>query len=158
MQHPYAPISFAGGTLGAQRHMCAFFYSRDEEYRVLLPFIKEGFERGEKAYRLGDPALREDHLRRLTEAGIDVGGAQARGQFEFKPWEEAQFRPGYFDQDQMISLIDELLESAKQQGYPLSRLVGRMEWALQDRPGVDDVVEFETRVNATLSLRPDPVI
>ena len=28
---------------------CAFFNSDDEEYRVLLPFIKEGFEYGDKA-------------------------------------------------------------------------------------------------------------
>ena len=41
------PIRFAGSVLGAQRHVCAFFHSPDEEYRVLLPFVKEGFECGE---------------------------------------------------------------------------------------------------------------
>ena len=48
-------IRFAGSVLGAQRHVCAFFHSPDEEYRVLLPFIKEGFERGEKAFHIVDP-------------------------------------------------------------------------------------------------------
>ena len=38
------PIRFAGSVLGAQRHVCAFFHNPDEEYRVLLPFIKDGFE------------------------------------------------------------------------------------------------------------------
>jgi hypothetical protein len=33
------PIRFAGSILGAQRHVCAFFHSADEEYRVMLPFI-----------------------------------------------------------------------------------------------------------------------
>jgi hypothetical protein len=42
------PIRFAGSVLGAQRHVCAFFHSPDEEYRVLLPFIKEGFERARR--------------------------------------------------------------------------------------------------------------
>jgi len=50
------PIRFAGSVLGAQRHVCAFFHSADEEYRVLLPFIKEGFERGEKAFHIVDPS------------------------------------------------------------------------------------------------------
>jgi hypothetical protein len=45
------PIRFAGSVLGAQCHICAFFHSSDEEYRVLLPFIKEGFEYGEKAFQ-----------------------------------------------------------------------------------------------------------
>jgi hypothetical protein len=33
------PIRFTSSILGAQRHVCAFFHSADEEYRVLLPFI-----------------------------------------------------------------------------------------------------------------------
>jgi hypothetical protein len=54
-----------------QRHMCAFFHSANEEYRVLLPFIKEGFDRGEKAFYTVDPKLREEHLNRLRSAGSD---------------------------------------------------------------------------------------
>ena len=29
------PVQFAGGILGRQRHVCAFFSSIDEEHRVL---------------------------------------------------------------------------------------------------------------------------
>src|SRR5581483_7343956 len=36
------PIHFATATLGSERHICAFFHSPNEEYRVLLPFIREG--------------------------------------------------------------------------------------------------------------------
>jgi hypothetical protein len=49
MKKATAPISLAGSKLGEVRHGCAFFNSDDEEYRVLLPFIKDGFECGEKA-------------------------------------------------------------------------------------------------------------
>jgi len=34
---------FGSGALGAQRHICAFYNSPDEQYRTLLPFIKDGF-------------------------------------------------------------------------------------------------------------------
>jgi len=44
-----ASISLAGSQLGQTRHVCAFFNSDEEEYRVLLPFIKDGFECGDKA-------------------------------------------------------------------------------------------------------------
>ena len=70
------PIRFAGSVLGAKRHVCAFFHSPDEEYRVLLPFIKEGFERGEKAFHIVDPKLRADHALRLASAGINVEAAE----------------------------------------------------------------------------------
>src|SRR5260370_1307982 len=65
------PIRFAGSVLGAKRHVCAFFHNPDEEYRILLPFIKEGFERGEKAFHIVDPKLRVEHARRLASASID---------------------------------------------------------------------------------------
>jgi hypothetical protein len=52
------PIRFAGSVLEARRHVCAFFHDADEEYRVLLPFIKDGFEQGERAFHIVDPNLR----------------------------------------------------------------------------------------------------
>jgi hypothetical protein len=33
-----------------------------------------------------------------------------------------------------------------------------MEWALEDRPGVNDLIEYETRLNHILPKYPDPVI
>ena len=38
-------VEFAGRTLDRSRHICAFFNSAEEEYRVLMPFIREGIER-----------------------------------------------------------------------------------------------------------------
>ena len=43
MKKMTAPIPFAGSRLDQTRHVCAFFNSPDEEYRVLLPFIKNGW-------------------------------------------------------------------------------------------------------------------
>ena len=42
-------------TLGGHRHVCAFFNSLDEQYRVLRPFIKDGVDRGERALHIVDP-------------------------------------------------------------------------------------------------------
>jgi hypothetical protein len=150
-------IRVAGSVLGAHRHVCAFLHSADEEARV-LPFIREGFERSEKAFHIVDPALREAHLRRLASAGIDVAAAEPRGPFELRAWADAYLRDGHFDQGRMLALIQEVLESSRQQGFPMTRLVAPMEWALEDRPGVDDLVEYETRLNSRLPRYPDPVI
>ncbi len=152
------PIRFAGSVLDAQRHVCAFFHNPDEEYRVLLPFIKDGFERGEKAFHIVDPKLRAEHRLRLASAGIDVGTAETSGQFELRNWADAYLRDGHFDQDRMLALIEEVLDGGKQQGFARTRLVAHMEWALEDRPGVDDLVEYETRLNYVLPRYKDPVI
>src|SRR5438105_3537513 len=88
------PMRFAGSVLDAQRHVCAFFHYPDEEYRVLLPFIKDGFERGEKAFHIVDPKLRAEHRQRLASAGIDLETAETSGQFELRNWADAYLRDG----------------------------------------------------------------
>lgn len=154
---PDQPISFAGSVLRDYRHVCAFFDTSDEEYRVVTPFIKEGIDRGEKAFHIVDPKLRADHFRRLAEAGVDTAAAEERGQLEVRNWEEAYLRGGHFDQNAMLELIQEVLEIGKAR-FPLTRLVAHMEWALEDRPGVNDLVEYETRLNYILPHYKDPVV
>jgi MEDS: MEthanogen/methylotroph, DcmR Sensory domain len=86
-----------------------------------------------------------------------VAAAEQSGQFELRNWADAYLRDGHFDQDRMLALIQEVLEHGRQR-FPLTRLVAHMEWALEDRPGVDDLVEYETRLNYILPRYKDPVI
>ena len=151
-------VQCAGSSLGQHRHICAFFNGLDEEHRVLRSFIREGFERGDKAFHIVDPELWDDHLRRLGEAGIDVEQAMGTGQLELRRWQDAYLRGDRFDQDAMLALIEEVLQSGTVSGYQLTRLVAHMEWALLDRAGVNDLVEYETRLNYVLPKYNDPVI
>src|SRR5438105_4218697 len=109
-------VEFGGRPLGRERHICALFNSIDEEHRVLRSFIKEGFDRGEKAVHIVDPRQRQDHLERLREAGIDVEGSMGKGQFELRPWEEAYLRGDRFNQDAMLALIEDVLQSGAATG------------------------------------------
>lgn len=151
------PVKLAGTSLDRSRHVCAFFHSKDEEYRVLLPFIKEGFDQDDKAFHIVQDAHRPEHRRRLEQAGVPVAEAEHRGQLEVRRWEDAYLREGHFDQNRMLALIEEVLQGGKAQGFRLTRLVANMEWALEDRPGVDDVVEYETRLNYVLPKYDDAV-
>jgi hypothetical protein len=146
------------GSLGAHRHISAFFNNVDEEHRVLRSFIRDGLDRGERAFHIVDPDLRDDHLKRLSQAGIDVERALATGQLEVRPWQDAYLRGDRFEQDAMLELLDEILQSNAATGYPVTRILAHMEWALLDKPGVADLLEYETRANYVLVNYPDPVI
>jgi hypothetical protein len=151
------PVHLAGSVLDRARHVCAFFHSKDEEYHVLLPFIKEGIDHDQKAYHIIDSEHRPEHRRRLHAAGIDTAAAERRGQLDILAWEDAYLRDGRFDQRRMLALIETVLTGGKAQGYALTRLVANMEWALEDRPGVEDLVEYETRLNYILPKYDDAV-
>lgn len=144
--------------LGVQRHACAFFHSADEEYRALLPFIKEGFDCGHRSLHIVDPDLRDAHRQRLTAAGIDLADAEHGGRFELRCWAEAYLRGGRFEQDRMLAFLQEALDAGRKQGFTMTRLVAHMEWAVGESPGVEDLVEYETRINHMWPQHEDAVI
>ena len=150
-------LRLAGSQLSGSSHVCAFFNTRDEHYDVLMPFIKVGFAAGEKAFHIGDPSLHDDHLRRLGAAGIDVENALASGQLEVRPWGAMYLRNGGFYQDAMLELVQEVL-GAGQAHRRRMRVVADMEWALSEAPGVEDIVEYEARLNYILPNFDDVVI
>jgi DcmR-like sensory protein len=152
------PIRLARAVLNASQHICAFFHNHDEEYRVLLPFIQEGFARGEKAFHIVDPTQRDAHLQRLAAAGIDTAAAQQRGQLEVCNWTEAHLRDGSFDQDRMRALIEEVVTGARQQGFLRTRFVTHMEWAFEAHAGVAALLEYEAKANNGRLRDHDPVI
>jgi hypothetical protein len=158
MKKVVAPIRFAGSQLVETRHVCAFFNSDEEEYRVLLPFIKDGFECGDKAVHVVNPGQQGNHLQRLAAVGIDTAAAQQRGQFELRTTTEAYIRDGHFDQNRMLEVFEQLASGNAKGGFPLSRIVCRMDWAAEGRSYVNDLIEFESRINHIWEHHDDAVI
>jgi hypothetical protein len=140
-------LSISPNALVENRHVCAFFNGIDEQHRVLRAFIKEGLAAGDKAFHLVDPELLEQHLGRLAEAGIDVEEAVDSGQLEVRPWQDGPLRGMRFDQDTWLAAFEQVLQSGPAGGYARTRFVAQMEWALEDLPGVEDLIEFESQVN-----------
>lgn len=157
MKSDAQPIRFAGSELRHSRHVCAFFNSEDEQYRVLLPFIRDGLAAGEMAVHVLCPCCHQGHVDRLGRAGIEVQPAIDSGQLSVLSSIDAYLHNGSFDQDRMIGMF-ERMASAEPAGL-LTRFVCQMEWAVEDgRNCIDDVIEFESRVNDVWATRDDAVI
>jgi hypothetical protein len=127
-------LELAGSTRHHSCHVRAFFHSREEEAQILKPFIREGFDAGDKIFQILAPEDRDERSRQL----------------EVRPWEEAHLRPGYFDQNAMLALVDEMMEGMKGDGFRRIRISANMEWALKALPGTHDLVEYESRFNTIL--------
>ena len=155
------PIQLAGSVLGDYRHVCAFFSSPQEEYDTLLPFVRDGLERGERAYHVLPSQYREEHLEQLRSAGIDVAAALRRRQLEVATPQETYLRGGRFNKDAMLTLIQEALKTGATLGFPLTRLIAHAEtvlWHPEDWSSVNEWIEYETRLNDVLPRYDDPVI
>jgi hypothetical protein len=148
----------AGVVMGGTRHACALFRSLEEEYAVMLPFVKEGLDHAEKALHIVDPSRRPELLRRLGETGVDTDALQETGQLEVRDWSQAHARGGRFDQEAWLDLLEQTLAGNRAQGYSQTRLWSNQEWALEDLQGTEDLIEYECRFNYIAAQYADPVV
>ena len=81
------------------------------------------------------------------------------GRLEVLPWTDMYVRDHRFDQDAMLASVENLIQSGAASGYTRTRLVGHhMDWLFLDKPAVNNLVEYEARLNHVLSKYNDPVI
>jgi hypothetical protein len=151
-------VHLAGAALRRARHVCAFFHGPDEAYRVLLPFIREGLDRGERAFHLVGPALRADHAARLVAGGIDAPSLEGNRRLEIRDWAATYQLSKPFDADAMLSLLKEMLDDGRTRGFASTRLVAQMEWACEPPPCGDELLRYEARLNDLLRDYSDPVV
>jgi hypothetical protein len=152
------PASLAGARLDRYYHVCALFNDRDEEYRVLTSFYREGLEWGEKALHIINPAWEAEHRRRLQAEGLDTSAALDRGQLELASCYDLYLQNGAFDKDRMLGMVDAAIAAGKAAGYPRSRIMGNMGWVFEDHPGSDQLIEYEVEVNAVLQRTQQPAV
>jgi hypothetical protein len=159
MKKTTAPIRFAGSCLCETRHVCAFFNSDDEACRVLLPFIADGFASGDKAVHVVNPDQLHIQLQRLAAAGIDPDAVRQSGQLELRTNTETYLVNGRFDPDRMLAAFEQFASGNAKGGFRRSRIVCHMDWAVaQDSSPIDDLIEFESRVNDLWDRSEDAVI
>jgi hypothetical protein len=58
----------------------------------------------------------------------------------------------------MLETFEQLASGNAAGGFPLSRIVCRMDWVVGDQSRLDDVIEFESRVNEVWSRHDDAVV
>ncbi|HEY4001533.1 MAG TPA: MEDS domain-containing protein [Candidatus Xenobia bacterium] len=137
--HQSVPVPF---------HACALFRDEEEQYRVLLPFVHEGFERGDRSIHITDRSRHDAHRQRLNTALAEP--AEDQGRFLLRAWQELYLQDGCFEQDRMLANVEQMMQEGVREGYAVSRVWADMGWAQESFPGVEDLVEYECRANLIL--------
>ena len=120
-------VRLAGEELDEHRHVVALVEGPHEAEELLLPFIVEGFEQGDRAFHIVDPELRDQHVERLRESGIDVEAAMAAHELEVQTWADSYVRGGRFDGTAQFDFLRSVLVEGRSLGYPRTRLIGSTE-------------------------------
>ena len=158
MNRTHKSVRLFGEDLPESPHVCAFFRTSDERYRVLMPFIREGMEQGDKALHIVNPSLRSHHTQRMSEAGIDAARAEVDGQLEIIGWYDGPLRGGRFNQSEWIASLPVILNNGRTQGFPINRFIADMAWLLNNPEATDRALELECLMNLVLPKAGDVVI
>ena len=151
------PISLAGKELRDSRHVCALVEGPFDAHELLKRFIDEGFEQGDRAYHVVDPQLRDKHIERLRASGIDVSAAMASGQLAVDTWSSSYLEGGRFSRRAQLAYMRRHLEEGPRLGFPVTRYIGTMEWAVDART-VRDLLAYEATLDETMTNLPGVII
>lgn len=139
-------VTLCGQTLDGPAHICAFFDSREERYRALVPFIAEGLGNGDRVVTTVDAAVRRDHVAELAMHGINVEDAIARDDLRIPTTEDTYTSGGIFSAERMYDLVQNVLREDVT-GRRRVRAVGMMDWVARQVPGTERLAEYEARLN-----------
>lgn len=138
-------------------HLCCLYETEKEHRTLLMSFLRQGLERGEKVLYVVDDCLPETILGYLRDTStgsgqaLDVEPYLARGQLAILIGDDTYVRQGVFGPEGMITLLRAETERALAEGYRALRDIGEMTWALRGQPGSERLMEYEARLNDFLS-------
>jgi AcrR family transcriptional regulator len=158
MTASHALARLGADELRNQRHVCALLDGQADVDATLLPFILDGIANNERGVHFVDGRRRGAYLETLERAGLDTESALENGSLRVDTWQDTYLRDGRFDPTKMVEVIRSTMAEGRALGFPRTRLIGFMEWALEDAPGVGRIIDYEARLQIALRLLPDLVV
>ena len=153
----FVSIGIPGVQLAPGDHVCAFYTSAAERDEILIPYLSEGLEAGDKCIAVVDSSGPESVLAALG-ADVDLAPCLSRNQLDVQRSEETYLRGGSFSTEGMLEFWDRSIGDAMAGGFDFARAVGEMTWALRQFPGVEELVGYEARLNRFLPRYPQVVL
>jgi len=135
-------------------HTCFIYKNTKEQFLVAIPFIICGLRRGQKCQYIVSENTKEDIIDALNKAGINTQKYVNSGQLRIVDYGSAYLSKGYFDPNDSISLLKENAKLVIKEGYKGLRVAGEMDWALNELPNSDKLIEYESKVDSVFSEVP----
>jgi hypothetical protein len=151
------PIGIQGVRLSPGDHICAFYPGRAERDEILLPYLSEGLQVGDKCVCVVDGADAESVLASLG-ADVDLASCLDRRQLDVLRSQETYLSGGRFSTEAMLDFWDRSMGDAVAGGFRFARAVGDMTWAARQMPGVAEFVGYEARLNYLLPRYPQVIL
>ena len=136
-------------------HLALLYESRDERFAAVIPFLRQGLERGERCLYLADETPTEAIVDALRESGVDADAALESGALSIVSVEETLLGNGSFDVEESLAVLEEAVDAATDEFEGL-RIASEETWLLRADEALREFATLKARMNEV--LRDEPCI
>jgi hypothetical protein len=146
-------LGFVPGKVDEGQHICFIYNSDTERIPVIARYLAHGVRDGEKVLCLVDSMTPETMIDCLTEYGITPG--QCPQDVDVRPALPAYCPSGQFRPAEMLGVIRDYYNDARQAGYAGARGTGEMSWSLRNgATDTEQVMEYEAGLTGLVREHP----
>lgn len=124
-------------------HACLIYSGADELRSFLVPWVDEGLAAGERCLLVLGGDRRDERLRWLREAGVDVEGEMARRALVVSDMREVYLSRGLFQPQPVLDRLRDSVRAAHASGFTGLRAAGELAWSARELPGGNRLEEYE---------------
>jgi hypothetical protein len=126
-------------------HVCLIFDNDDQRKKIVSRYIQSGFKKGD-LIRFASNAIESETVNSwLSE--LETDDKDKNSSFLSMRAEEFYCIDGKFDPPALIERMKKRLNTAEKEGFHGSRVCGDMSWALENIPGSERLLEYESLLN-----------
>ncbi|AKI98543.1 signal transduction histidine kinase [Archangium gephyra] len=133
--------------LGLGDHVCLVYERMADHVAALVPYMRQGLERGERCVYVVDAHGVEDVAVVLEAHGVEVERERARGALVFLTQRETFLREGRFEPEAMIAYFHRVVVESLAAGFSGVCATGEMSWALGPEPSREELLRYEMLLN-----------
>ncbi|SEW17568.1 MEDS domain-containing protein [Natrinema salifodinae] len=127
-------------------HFALIYERRAEQFATVVPYVRQGLERGEHCLYIYAENTRADVLEALRSSGVDVDAALDDGRLSLRSVEETYLEGGEFDVDEAYGLLEAAMEKGQSE-YEGFRVTAEETWLVRDEATQEAFMTCEARVN-----------
>ena len=147
-------LGFTNNKTPVGTHICQIFSDDDERSEALLKFLVSGLAAGERAACFSEKVTAQTVRGFFAEKGLSYEQLSGSGAFSLSGTREVYFEENRFDPDRMLAVLSRYYEESLAMGFNGGRVIGEMTPEVQQVPGGERLLEYESRVSLLLRTHP----
>lgn len=148
-------LGFTDEKVTVGSHICQIYSNEEERNNSLLKYLLSGLQSGERIACFSEKADENTLRNYLAEFDISYDEKKNNNAITLAGTKEVYFEGGTFDPDRMLKTLSDFYYDTKEKGFPAARVIGEMIPEIQNIPGGERLLEYESRVS--ILLRDCPV-